>query len=77
MAIANLVAPDADAAKISPEFFWLTISAALLPMPPETESGAMVFVLDPTKTPELKSDVRTVLPEPFGVKVRLWLAPVV
>ncbi len=46
-------------------------------MPPETESGAGVLALDPIRTPESKSEVRMVLPEPLGVIVRLLLLPVV
>ncbi len=73
--IANLVTPLEEAAKISPELVWFTIAAALLPMPPETESGAGVFADDPIKTPESKSDERTVLPEPFGVIFTLLFVP--
>ena len=71
------VVPDALAVMRSPLFFWFTIKAALLPIPPEIESGARVLVLEPIRTAELKSEVRTVLPEPFGVSVKLWLVPVV
>ena len=74
-ATLNLVVPDALAAMISPAFVWFTMNAPLEPIPPETESGAGVLAADPTNTPELKSDVRTVLPEPFGVRVRLLLLP--
>jgi len=55
----------------------LIIAAALLPMPPETERGAIVLEADPMRTPDWNVDVRTVLPEPFGVRVRLPLPPVV
>src|SRR2546429_604237 len=75
--MVNLVAPEALAVKRFPELVWLTISAALPPMPPEIDRGARVLVDDPIKTPELASEVRTVLPEPLGVRVRLWFAPVV
>src|SRR5260221_3333495 len=53
------------------------IAAAFFPMPPLTESGAGVLVDEPTYTPVLASEVRTVLPEPLGVMVRLWLLPLV
>src|SRR6266480_4073585 len=52
------------------------IAAALLPMPPETDSGAGVLLLEPIKTPELKSEERIVFPEPAGVNVRFPLPPV-
>src|SRR6185503_9565789 len=52
------------------------IAAALPPMPPETDNGAIVFALDPILTPDWNVDVRIVLPVPFGVSVRLPLAPV-
>jgi len=55
----------------------LIIAAALLPMPPDTDNGASVFDDEPMRTPDWKVDVRTVLPEPFGVKVKLPLLPVV
>jgi len=45
-------------------------------MPPETESGAIVFAVEPISTPELKSEERMVLPEPPGVSVKFVLAPV-
>jgi len=54
----------------------LIIAAALPPMPPETERGAMVLVEEPINTPESASDVRIVFPKPFGVRVKLPLAPV-
>src|SRR6266705_2902381 len=52
------------------------MSAPLLPIPPEIERGAGVLEDDPTYTPESKSEVRMVFPEPPGVRVRL-LFPVV
>src|SRR5579872_5804743 len=52
------------------------IAAALPPMPPETESGAIVLLPEPIRTPELKSEDMIVLPEPLGVSVRLPFAPV-
>lgn len=69
--ILNLVVPEADAAKISPEFRLSRINAAFEPIPPTTESGARVFELDPTSTPVLKSEVNTITPEPFAPSVRL------
>jgi len=50
--IVNLVAPLALAVKMSPLFFWLIIAAALTPMPPETESGAIVLDDEPMRTPD-------------------------
>src|SRR3989344_4838606 len=47
------------------------MSAALLPIPPEIESGAMVFELDPISTAVLKSDVSINVPLPLGVIVKL------
>jgi len=35
-------------------------------MPPETDRGARVFVLEPMRTPESASEVKTELPEPLG-----------
>src|SRR5579872_1171730 len=52
------------------------IAAALPPMPPETESGAIVLPADPINRPELKSEDMIVLPEPLEVRVRLPFAPV-
>jgi len=52
LAIANFVVPLADAAKISPELVWLIIAAALPPIPPETESGAIVLLAEPMRTPD-------------------------
>jgi hypothetical protein len=77
LATVNLVAPLALAVKILPELVWLIIAAALLPIPPETDSGAGVLADEPILTPELKSDVRMVLPEPAGVNVRSVFVPVV
>ena len=52
-AIVNLVAPDEEAVKISlPVLVWLIIAAALPPMPPETERGAMVLDAEPMRTPD-------------------------
>src|SRR5437868_824601 len=80
-AIANLVFPDAEASKISPELVWLTTRAPLLPIPTEITRGEEgiegVDGLEPMKTPESASEERTMLPEPFGVSVRLLLLPVV
>ncbi len=73
----NLVTPDADAVIRSPLFVLFTISAALPPMPPDTESGAITFAVEPILTPESKSEVRMVLPLPNAVMVRLLLPVVV
>ena len=75
LATLNRVVPEALAAIRSPEFVLFTMKAALLPIPPKTERGASVFAEEPIKTPELKSEERIVLPEPFGVRVRLLLLP--
>ena len=71
LATRNLVVPEALAAKISPLLSWLTINEALEPIPPETESGARVLAALPTKTPVSESEVKTKLPVPFGVRVKL------
>ena len=68
-ATLNLVVPDALAARISPEFCWLTIRAALFPIPPDIERGAGVVAF-PINTDELKSDERVRFPVPFGESVR-------
>ena len=56
-------------------FVWLIIAAALPPIPPDTERGAIVFDALPIKTPVLASDERMRLPDPFGVTVRLEFPP--
>src|SRR6185503_11538271 len=53
------------------------MNAAFPPIPPDTESGAMVLPDEPTNNPLLKSDVIIVLPDPLGVRVRLLFAVVV
>ena len=73
----NLVTPDEEAANISPLFVWLTIKEAFPPIPPEIERGAGVLADEPISTPELKSDERTILPDPLGVRVILLLLPFV
>src|SRR5579872_3225503 len=75
--MVNFVLPAEDAVKISPELVWLMIAAALPPMPPETESGAGVLVLEPIRTPDWNVEARTVLPEPLGVILMSLLFPVV
>src|SRR5436190_2157863 len=61
---------------MSPLFILFTINAALLPIPPLTESTAGVLADEPTNRPELKSEERIVLPLPAAVRVRLLLAVV-
>jgi len=73
----NLVVPEEEAVRRSPEFVWLTIREAFAPIPPETDRGAGVLVEEPMSTPLLKSEVRMVFPEPLGVTVRLLFAVVV
>src|SRR4029079_2221006 len=52
------------------------MNAAFPPIPPDTESGAMVLPDEPTNNPLLKSDVIIVLPDPLGVRVRSLFAVV-
>lgn len=72
----NWVFPEDEAVRMSPLFVWLTIKVAFDPIPPDIERGAGVVAL-PTKTDVSKSDDKTMFPDPFGVRVRFELFPVV
>ena len=65
----NCVVPDALAVKMSPLFVWLTIKAALFPIPPDIDSGAGVVAL-PINTLVSASAERLMFPVPLGVRVR-------
>ena len=67
----NLVTPEAEAAKRSPELRLLTMREAFDPIPPDIERGAGVFAELPIKTDESKSDERIRFPVPFATNERL------
>ena len=54
-----------------------TIKEALLPIPPDIDNTAGVFVDEPTYTPLLKSEERIVFPLPAAVNVKLPVPPLV
>ena len=68
--MVNLVTPLAEAVNRSPELILLTMSEALLPIPPDIDRGAGV-VAEPTNTEESASDVSIKLPVPLGASVKL------
>src|SRR5690348_2535069 len=77
LVIINFVTPDEEATKRSPLFTLLTLSAALLAIPPLIDNTAAILFIDPIRTPEVGVEVRTILPVPAAVKVRLPLLLVV
>ena len=68
--MVNCVTPDAEAVNRSPELILLTMSEALLPIPPDIDRGAGV-VAEPTNTEESASDDSIKLPVPLGDSVKL------
>src|SRR5260221_450148 len=71
----NLVTPDADAVRRSPLLVLFTLNAAVLDIPPETESTDWRLPLPPTFTPLTGEVVRTVFPFPPAVSVRSLFPP--